>query len=102
MFAQLGPGRSTKPSTIFTCLLSAVQVEAGTQPGLEYDDESEDDLQAAASMAEDGVPQGGLAACAHRYRLLHELWASGVPRRSALTVGRDAGRSRRLAAGVPA
>ncbi|KAG2495436.1 hypothetical protein HYH03_006383 [Edaphochlamys debaryana] len=71
-------------------------VEAGAEPGLEYDADSEDELEelaqvvarssaasataAAAAAGAAGGPRGSSFAAA-RFRLLHELWANGMPRR---------------------
>mgnify|MGYP001806703133 CR=1 FL=1 len=65
-------------------------VETGSEPGLEYDADSEDELEelaqvVAKSPASSGavsatVPPGG-AAMAVRFRLLHDAWAAGMPRR---------------------
>ncbi|KAG2449564.1 hypothetical protein HYH02_005097 [Chlamydomonas schloesseri] len=66
-------------------------VETGSEPGLEYDAESEDELEelaqvVAKSPASSGaavsttVSPGG-AAMAVRFRLLHDSWAAGMPRR---------------------
>ncbi|KAG2428812.1 hypothetical protein HXX76_011512 [Chlamydomonas incerta] len=66
-------------------------VETGSEPGLEYDADSEDELEelaqvVAKSPASSGaavsptVPPGG-AAMAVRFRLLHDSWAAGMPRR---------------------
>lgn len=46
-------------------------MELGDEPGLEYDDDSQDELEDVSSLS-DGT--------AVRFKLLHELWASGVPR----------------------
>ncbi|MEW5311714.1 MAG: hypothetical protein WDW38_003403 [Sanguina aurantia] len=47
------------------------KMELGDEPGLEYDDDSQDELEDVSSLS-DGT--------AVRFKLLHELWASGVPR----------------------
>ncbi|GFR44518.1 hypothetical protein Agub_g5785 [Astrephomene gubernaculifera] len=68
-------------------------VEAGSEPGLEYDADSEDELEelaqvvakssAGAGVASITPPPAGGAFTATRFRLLHELWAAGMPRRRA-------------------
>jgi hypothetical protein len=56
-------------------MLPPHQVEAGEEPGLEYGEESEDELAAVSGMGADfGAPPP------LRFRLLHSLWAGGVPR----------------------
>lgn len=62
------------------------QVEAGTEPGLEYDDDSEDELDAIS-----GAHSGGGDTAPVRFRLLHNLWANGVPRGRMMTIERGAG-----------
>jgi hypothetical protein len=51
------------------------QVERGEEPGLEYGDESEEELEAVESLGDDfDFPRPT------RFRMLHRLWVSGVPR----------------------
>lgn len=57
----------------------------GEEPGLEYDADSEDELDALAGLAGDisaGLPPP------LRYKLLHNLWAAGVPRSRRITIQR--------------
>jgi len=61
------------------------QVEVGEEPGLEYDGDSEEELEALSSLG--GDMSSGLGP-ALRYKLLHNLWASGVPRNRRITIQR--------------
>lgn len=63
------------PVLITACCLwlPTSQVVGGAEPGVEYDGDSEDELTTIASL-------GALPGAAGRFKLLHELWASGVPR----------------------
>ncbi|GLC40297.1 hypothetical protein PLESTB_001806600 [Pleodorina starrii] len=67
-------------------------VEAGTEPGLEYDADSEDEMEELAqvvakssigvgSSSSGGLHSAGAAFSATRFRLLHEMWVSSAPRR---------------------
>ncbi|KAI8463417.1 MAG: hypothetical protein J3K34DRAFT_444097 [Monoraphidium minutum] len=59
------------------------QVEIGNEPGLEYDDVSEDELNAVSDLGADfGVPPP------LRFKLLHNLWSAGVPRSRRVTIQR--------------
>lgn len=60
------------------------KVEIGEEPGLEYDADSEDELNALGGLAADlgGPPP-------LRYKLLHNLWSAGVPRNRRITILRD-------------
>jgi hypothetical protein len=61
-------------------------VEVGVEPGLEYDDTSEDELNAVSDLGADfGVPPP------LRFKLLHNLWAAGVPRSRRVTITRVEG-----------
>lgn len=47
-------------------------MEIGEEPGLEYGDESEDELNAVSDLGADfGVP------APLRFKLLHNLWSAG-------------------------
>jgi hypothetical protein len=62
------------------------QVEIGEEPGLEYGDESEDELNAVSDLGTDfGVPPP------LRFKLLHNLWSAGVPRARRVTIQRIEG-----------
>jgi hypothetical protein len=64
---------------------NAPQVEVGEEPGLEYDGDSEDELdQLSALHCDDEL---GMAPPL-RFKLLHNLWSQGVPRNRAVTLGR--------------
>jgi hypothetical protein len=68
--------------------VSSKQVEVGEEPGLEYDGDSEDELdQLSALHCDDEL---GMAAPL-RFKLLHNLWSQGVPRSRAVTLGRRPG-----------
>jgi len=59
------------------------KVEIGEEVGLEYNNESEEELEHASSMgAEFGAPPP------LRFKLLHQLWAAGVPRSRRVTIQR--------------
>jgi hypothetical protein len=64
-------------------------VEAGNEPGLEYDADSEDELEAIGA-----AHSGGGDAAPVRFRLLHNLWASGVPRSKRMTIDKPGGGER--------
>ena len=58
-------------------------MEIGEEPGLEYGDESEDELNAVSDLGSDfGVPPP------LRFKLLHNLWSAGVPRARRVTIQR--------------
>jgi hypothetical protein len=66
-------------------LLLLVQVEVGEEPGLEYDADSEDELDQLSALhceADSGL-QPPL-----RFKLLHNLWSQGVPRSRRMTLDR--------------
>jgi hypothetical protein len=69
------PARPPLPPYAPLPLPQNTQVEVGEEPGLEYGEESEDELSAVSSLGADfGAPPP------LRFRLLHALWAAGVPR----------------------
>ncbi|GIL78018.1 hypothetical protein Vretimale_7358 [Volvox reticuliferus] len=67
-------------------------VEAGSEPGLEYDADSEDEMEElaqvvakssihACSGSSGALHSAGSAFSAVRFRLLHDMWAASAPRR---------------------
>eukprot|EP00882_Tetradesmus_deserticola_P012294 GHRQ01013028.1.p1 GENE.GHRQ01013028.1~~GHRQ01013028.1.p1 ORF type:complete len:287 (+),score=158.48 GHRQ01013028.1:364-1224(+) len=67
------------------------KVEVGEEPGLEYDADSEDELDALGGLC--GEPAAGLPQPL-RFKLLHNLWGAGVPRSRRITILRaDSGAS---------
>lgn len=64
------------------------QVEVGEEPGLEYDADSEDELDALGALNSD--PEVGIQKPL-RFKLLHNLWSAGVPRSRRITIHKDAG-----------
>ncbi|GIL66762.1 hypothetical protein Vafri_20263 [Volvox africanus] len=67
-------------------------VEAGSEPGLEYDADSEDEMEElaqvvtkssinAVSGSSGALHSAGSAFSAVRFRLLHDMWATSAPRR---------------------
>jgi hypothetical protein len=64
---------------------AAAQVEVGEEPGLEYDADSEDELDALGGLC--GEPSAGLPQPL-RFKLLHNLWGAGVPRSRRITIVR--------------
>jgi len=59
------------------------QVEIGEEAGLEYNSDSDQELEACSEIGADfGVPPP------IRFKLLHNLWASGVPRARRMTIVR--------------
>uniref|UniRef100_A0A383VEV2 C2 NT-type domain-containing protein n=1 Tax=Tetradesmus obliquus TaxID=3088 RepID=A0A383VEV2_TETOB len=61
------------------------KVEVGEEPGLEYDADSEDELDALGGLC--GEPSAGLP-LPLRFKLLHNLWGAGVPRSRRITIVR--------------
>lgn len=77
-----------------------MQVEAGEEPGLEYDGDSEEELDAVGALCTD--PSVGLQPPL-RFKLLHNLWSTGVPRTTTMTIARqDSGSSQVLEAAAAA
>eukprot|EP00877_Chromochloris_zofingiensis_P005908 jgi/Chrzof1/1570/Cz10g12240.t1 len=64
------------------------KVEVGEEPGLEYDADSEDELDALGALNSD--PEVGIQKPL-RFKLLHNLWSAGVPRSRRITIHKDAG-----------
>lgn len=62
------------------------KVEAGEEPGLEYDADSEEELDAVGALCTE--PGAGLAPPL-RFKLLHNLWSTGVPRTTNMTLARQ-------------
>lgn len=58
----------------------------GEEPGLEYDADSEDELDALGGLCVD--TQAGLQPPL-RFKLLHNLWSAGVPRSRRITIQRE-------------
>eukprot|EP00878_Enallax_costatus_P020355 GHUV01021510.1.p1 GENE.GHUV01021510.1~~GHUV01021510.1.p1 ORF type:complete len:707 (+),score=273.69 GHUV01021510.1:214-2121(+) len=62
------------------------KVEVGEEPGLEYDADSEDELDALGGLCVDTT--AGLQPPL-RFKLLHNLWSAGVPRSRRITIQRE-------------
>lgn len=74
------------------------QVEAGEEPGLEYDAESEEELDAVGALCTE--PSVGLAPPL-RFKLLHNLWSTGVPRATTMTIMRQDSNSSQVMEAAP-
>ncbi|KAF8057725.1 hypothetical protein HT031_005909 [Scenedesmus sp. PABB004] len=59
------------------------KVEVGEEPGLEYDADSEDELDALGGLCADTTCGTGPPL---RFKLLHNLWSAGVPRSRRITM----------------
>lgn len=81
-FGLLGVGGCAAAAVHHPC---ALQVEVGEEPGLEYDADSEDELDALSGLC--GDPAAGLPTPL-RFKLLHNLWSAGVPRSRRITIVR--------------
>ena len=73
----LPPYRVT-PGATHSAAAAHVQVESGIEPGIEYDSDSETELESSGRLASAAPPSAPVPL---RFKLLHELWAAGVPRK---------------------
>jgi hypothetical protein len=90
----------TPPTLIATTVSTHAQVEAGEEPGLEYDADSEEELDAVGALCTD--PSVALQPPL-RFKLLHNLWSTGVPRATTMTIARqDSGSSQVMEAAAAA
>jgi hypothetical protein len=92
------PNHTRAPTRTHTHPHTHTQVETGEEPGLEYDADSEEELDALGALCTD--PGSGLAPPL-RFKLLHNLWCAGVPRSRSITITRadSAGAAAAAAAG---